>query len=183
MKNITRLSLAVVLAAAAVCNLRADSGYSFDFVLSQKKAGDSKAQDKKGVSVKDEKWSYAVTVVNKSFKDVPGFQIKYVVFSKPDNAGKAVKPGQVDLERHAGTATIGALRNNDQTTFYTEPVELRTVQLDSGWEWKSGSDTYARGALRGIWIRVYIGDQLVAEFKNPANLADVTTFDPPAKGN
>ena len=85
--------------------------------------------------------------------------------------------GQQDLKRTTGnTHLIKLLKNNDSVTFTTTEVMLQNIS--SAYYDDFGG---AKGALRGIWIRVYVGGQMVAEFTDPQNLSTKQTFDPPPK--
>lgn len=155
---------------------RADSGYSFDFTVKQTHTGGTKLQTS-DESIKNQKWSYAVTMENKSFKDVQDIEIKYVMFSIQPQLGE-VTTGHQSLQRHAGTVSIKLLKNNDTVTFDTDGIMLKTVDYYDGWY----ADEQAKGALRGLWLRVYVGGQMVYEFMDPQNLSNKQTFDPPPKG-
>ena len=176
MKTILHVSLAVIVLTTGHEILRADAGYSFSFSAAQKKGGGTKMQND-DESVKNQKWSYLVTMENKSFKDVSDMEIKYVMFSKQGTFTQTT--GHPNLQRHEGTISIKLLKNNDTITFSTDPVMLKTIDYYDGWY----ADERATGALRGLWLRVYIGGQMVSEFMDPPDLSNRATFDPPPKDN
>jgi hypothetical protein len=177
MKTFIRaLGVGVIFAVCAGTS-RADSGYSFGFTVQQKHIGGTKVETY-DESIKNLKWSYAVTMENKSFKDVQDIQIKYVMFSIQQQVG-VVTTGRQNLQRHTGTVSIKVLKNNDTITFNTDAILLKTVDYYDGYY----ADEQAKGALRGLWIRVYVGGQMVYEFMDPQNLSNKETFDPPPKGS
>ena len=179
-----RILLAAVILAMGQGITHADAGYSFSFTLDQKKEGGT-TQMNEEETVKNQKWSYMVTMENKSFKDVGAMEIKYVVFSKQEQAGRVSRVGSrpQSLQRHEGSTTVPGIKNNDKVTFNTDPVVLKTVELNDGWYYATGADTRSKGALRGIWLRVFVGGIMVAEYMDPPNLSDNTTFDPPVNNN
>ena len=180
MKTFLRILLAGVIFSAGQGVSRADSGYSFSFSLVQK-AGSGTKTDAYGETTKNQKWSYLVTMENKSFKDVSDIEIKYVVYSKQSGYGyvQTVPIGGrrtgAGLQRHEGTARIKLLKNNDKVTFSTDGVMLTTIAYDYY------SETLAKGALKGLWLRVYVGGKMVYEFMDPPDLNQQATFDPPPK--
>lgn len=157
--------------------LRADAGYSFGFTVAQKNTGATK-RESEYETIKSGKWSYFITMENKSFKDVSDMEIKYVMFSKQEVYGEMeTVGGHQDLQRHEGSISIKLLKNNDQVSFSTDGIVLKNVTYNDGWY----ADEGAKGALRGLWLRVYVGGIMVAEYMNPQNLNDKVTFDPPPK--
>lgn len=179
MKTFPRLLVAILL--FNLCNgaLRADNGYNFDVKAEQKKVSDGPKQDGKGATLKIENWSFVVTMDNHSFKDVPACVIKYVVFVKPENG----KEGKAALGRAQGSVQCPGIVNNGRFTFTTDPVEILVQQLKDGYVWSgSGQTGNMHDKMRGIWFRVYVGDQVVYEFINPKDLASRgETFDAPPK--
>ena len=178
MKTFLRIMLAGMIFAAGQGIMRADSGYSFSFSLTQKNGGGTKSETYYETT-KNQKWSYLVTMENKSFKDVSDIEIKYVVFSKQMGyTGTVTVPigshgNSSGLQRHEGTASIKLLKNNDKVTFSTDGVMLKSIDYNDGWE----SGTLAKGALRGLWLRVYVGGNMVYEFMDPPDLKQRASFD------
>jgi hypothetical protein len=177
MKTFIRLLLAGIIFTVSQGISRADAGYSFSFTTKQGHEGGTK-KERFGETVKNQKWSYTVTIENKSFKDVSDIEIKYVVFSKQSALGDAVVIGHEDLQRHDGGTTIKLLKNNDQVSFTTDGIMLTSVQFNDGYDYYG---TGAKGALRGLWLRVYVGGQMVSEYMDPPNLSSKQTFEPPPK--
>jgi hypothetical protein len=182
MKTCIRVLLAALIFNIGQGALLADGGYSFGYTVEQKKEAAGENKSKGPIKVKSQNCSYQVTMENKSFKDIPQMEVKYVVFTKqPQAGGPTVIGANAELNRHAGTADVKALKNGERVTFTTEPVLLKTSELDASYYYTSGASSTARGALRGLWIRVFVGGQLVAEYTDPAELKTKTTFDAPAK--
>ena len=159
MKTFIRVLMGMVIFSLAQGVVCADSGYSFNFVVAQKhEAGGSKTL-KSDMTIKNQKWSYQVTMENHSFKDAVQIWRSSMWFS-----ANRTKPGEVtvighqEFQRHAGGTTIKSLLNNDKVSFSTDPIMLKTTELADGWSWDSGASSTAKGALRGIWIRVYVGE-------------------------
>ena len=102
MKVFIRLLLAGLIFTASQGVVSADSGYSFSFTVAQSHGGGSK-KEYTYETVKNQKWSYKVTMENKSFKDVSDIEIKYVMFSKQQDFDEVtVIGGHAELEAHCG---------------------------------------------------------------------------------
>jgi len=166
-------SVVVILTANVA---RAGDTYTFDYTLEQKKI-DSEQKFKKGVSYKVEHWCYNVTIQNTSFKDLGKVEIKYITFMKKEAPGSNAKPGQPELEGKSGSTTIPVFKNNDKFVFTTEPMQLVSSQLQSGYVWASGGPQSTRDALKGLWMRFYIDGQQVAEYANPPAITTKETWD------
>lgn len=162
----------VLVAGQSVSN--ADSKYSFSFVVSQKHDAGTKKETYYETS-KNQKWSYFIKLENKSFKDVSNIEIKYVMFSKQEEAYVISSTGD-PLQRHTGTISIKQIKNNDTVEFSTDAVELTNISYNDGYYVDEG----IKGALRGLWLRVYVGGQMVAEYINPPGLSGKERFEGPA---
>lgn len=132
---------------------------------------DSSKQEEVGMTITEEKWGYSVTVSNRAGKPVSGLRFEYVLFVKPDNEpGKDSKASP--LKRSKASATCEPLAIGAKTTFRTDSIKIYKQKLKPGYIWgKTGNAEAIRDTLHGIWIKAYVGDQLVAEICNPESLA------------
>ena len=178
MKPFVRALLAVAVLAAGQGVLCADFGYSFSFTVVQKHGNGTKTEND-FETVKNQKWSYLVTMENKSFKDVYNIEVKYVMFTKQEGHDIDGPTGQNKLERHTGTVPIKLIKNNDKVSFSTDSILLTNVVYNYGLY----ADETAKGALKGLWLRIYIGGQMVAEYMNPQDLSNKEQFDAPPPDN
>ncbi|HWB57844.1 MAG TPA: hypothetical protein VG733_00050 [Chthoniobacteraceae bacterium] len=175
MNTSLRLMVAGVILASTLTVAHAGD-YSFDFTVQQKHdAGATGANDER--TTKTQKWFYNVTMRNLSFKDVANMEIKYVIFSKQEAVGDFEPTGTTNFKRQPGTLSIKLLKNNDEVTFSTDGVVLTNVTYN----YADYAGEQSKGMLQGLWIRVYVGGQMVSEFTSPTGLANKTTFDPPPK--
>ena len=175
MKTFLLAALAGVFLMLGQSVSHADAGYSFSFSVEQKHDAGTKTTTYYSEQ-KNQNWYYKVTMDNKSFKDVSGIEIKYVVFSKQEQFSyDVIQTTGVPLQRHPGSLTMRMVKNNDTVTFNTDGIALTNVTYNDGYY----ADEGAKGALRGIWIRVYVGGQMVAEFMNPTGLSQKVQFDGP----
>ncbi len=137
-----------------------------DFRIEKKKESAEKSDDM-STTVKSEKWRYEVHMTNKAFRDLLGVRVDYIVFFNE----VATTRGKVKtLRKESGSYDVGTVPNSKTTTFNTEAVELTKTQLKAGWITLDGSRPRAADTLAGIWIKVYEGETLLAEYSNPASL-------------
>lgn len=124
----------------------------------------------------DEDWGYSVTLTNRLSKPLKNVRVEYLLFVKPDqepgNDKKAAK-----LARQSGSNRIALIEPRKQTMFKT--TSMRTVKTEIRgnvtWE-KTGGRGVVADTLHGIWVRIYVGDQLVTETSTPDTLAGKETW-------
>ncbi|MFA6288877.1 MAG: hypothetical protein WC661_15960 [Opitutaceae bacterium] len=143
---------------------------SFEIQLSRGKF-DTKKKDEGGIIVSEEQWGYTVTLVNRTSKSFPGARVDYILFVKPDN-----EPGKdsaaAPLKQKPGSKRIDVIGGRDSVNFRTEAITIFKQQLKAGYIWtKTGDSSSMRDTLHGVWVRAYVGDQLVSEFCSPEGLA------------
>ncbi len=132
---------------------------------------DSSKNEEVAIVTTVEKWGYSVTVTNHSNKPVNNLKFRYVLFVKPD-----LEPGKdrsaSTFKRSTGSTTVAELAGGTKTVFRTDSIKISKQKLKPGWSWtKTGNSEMIRDTLYGIWLKAYIGDQLVAEIRNPESLS------------
>jgi len=163
MKRFLLLSL---LMAAGLAALAPTASYSFDFKAEKKKLEGTRTTTlEHETSV--EKWCYAVTIQNHSFRDIPNVDIKYIVYFKKEGEGsKIVK------EKHmSGAASAAMLQNNVDFVFDTNPVELVKSELVGGFYYGNGAKPRSRDSITGIWMRLYQNGTMIGEYADPPELS------------
>lgn len=101
-----------------------------------------------------EHWGYSLTVSNTTLRQIENLRLEYRLFgSGPRNAGGS-----------ASTLEIGTLKPRAKTI-------LKTTTLTFSKEAYRGTSAKPTGSqLRGVWVRVYRGGELVHESSTPDNL-------------
>lgn len=132
---------------------------------------DSKKKGEEGVTVSEEQWGYTVTFFNRTSKAFAGARVDYILFVKPD-----MEPGKdstaAPLKQQAGTHAISALGARDSVAFRTDSITVFKQQLKPGYVWtKTGNNSAVKDTLYGVWLRAYVGDQLVGETCSPEGLS------------
>ena len=154
---------------AAVCVAWSAFAHAGDFeIAAEKKKVEGERSTTVSTSKSEEQWAYHVTVTNTSFKEVTGIEVKYLIFGKQEIAG-AVKEKPKE-ERDSGSTTIDSLKNGMKFQFDTKTMEFTKSQLAGGWTYTNGAKPRSKGSLTGVWVRLYQGTNMLAEYSNPPAL-------------
>jgi len=114
-----------------------------------------------------EHWLYQVNVENKSFKQMDGLDVKYVIFSKHEKFGST---DPAEQKRTTGSVSVGSLKPHEKRLVKTSAVELDKTQLDGDYYFPTGGKQKAQDSLVGVWVKVYQNGQQVTEYANPSTL-------------
>lgn len=112
--------------------------------------------------------AYTITVANNSFKDAPTMAVKYVVFVERQRPGE--QKGAEHVERVTGSKPVAAIKSHQKATVDTDTFTMKHAQLASGWSYKNGGKAVAKDSIKGVWVRVYEGTNVVAEYVNPSTI-------------
>ena len=168
MKSSLLLFLGLLFSAACATSLRAADGdleiHSTPLKIDSTttKASDGEANRTKEHAV------YQLTIENKSFHDVTGLQVKYVILYTHEKLGQkdSAKP-----ERKTGSFPIATLKARETLTFKTDAVELDKASLVGNYIYFSGAKPNAQDALVGIVLHVEQDGKVFALFANPSSLS------------
>ena len=121
-----------------------------------------------GANHTKEHGAYQLTIENKSFHDLTGLQVKYVIFYTHEKLGEkaSAKP-----ERKTGSFSIPTLKSHEKLTFKTDAVELDKASLVGNYIYPSGAKPNAQDALVGVVLHVEQNGQVFARFANPSTLS------------
>jgi len=152
---------------------------SFELQISRGKFDTKKKDDGTGIIVSEEQWGYTVALVNRTAKSFTEVRVDYVLFVKPDN-----EPGKdsvaAPLKQKPGSKKIDVIGVRDSINFRTDAITLYKQQLKAGYIWsKTGDSSAIKDTLYGVWLRAYVGDQLVAEVCSPESITKTEKW--PAK--
>jgi hypothetical protein len=124
-----------------------------------------------GVTYSYEQWGFNVTLVNRWNKPLENLRAEYVLFLDPSEQLIDSKE-EAKLKRLRGQAEVEPIPMSGRVQFRTDTVEAVKVALKSGWDWgDADKKRTARDKLYGVWVRVYRGEELVAETAMPNTLS------------
>ncbi len=132
---------------------------------------DTKNKDKGAIIFSEEQWGYSVNLLNRTGKVLNGMHVDYILFVKPD-----LEPGKsstiVPLKQKPGSKKFDTVGAFESANFRTDPIIVYKQQLKAGYVWtKTGNSIAMEDTLYGVWLRVYVGDQMVTEAYSPATLS------------
>jgi hypothetical protein len=169
MKNAARIfSVSILLALFAVSSRAQISDVEIHCVPKKVDASANQNSASGSIMRAKERWSYDVTIENKTFKDLSGLEMKYVIFFKQEKL--AVKDAAT-TRRQSGSVTIGLLKPHEKKSVTTNSVELDKTQLVGNYYYPDGGRQKAQDTLGGLWVRVYQNGQQLVEYANPSTLA------------
>ncbi|MFA6289834.1 MAG: hypothetical protein WC661_20830 [Opitutaceae bacterium] len=104
---------------------------------------------------KHEDWGYTVQITNSHLRPIEKIRIEYNLFAR--TFSDISSPSFV-----SDTKVIEKLKAGGSETFRT-----RTAEVCKRKDIYFGNES---GELRGVWIRLYVGDQLITELSSPDSL-------------
>jgi hypothetical protein len=138
-----------------------------------KKLDEQKNRTSGNLTVTTKEIAYKVTVENRSFKTLPDFQLRYMIFYIDAKPGSSDKPIEVF---HTGSGNLGDLTSNRATIFETTPLKLIKEELDAGWYYVGSGKSRLKDRVTGVWIRAYSNGHLVGEYSNPTSISKTRTW-------
>jgi hypothetical protein len=142
--------------------------YDVQISASPRKLDEQKNRQGGNVTVTTREIVYKVTLENRSFKNLPQLQVKYMIFyadPKPANNEKPVEAYQT------GSETLADLASHRSATFETKPLKLTKEELDAGWYWVGSGKSRLKDRVTGVWIRAYSNGNIVGEYSNPTTVS------------
>jgi hypothetical protein len=121
-----------------------------------------------------EHWVYNVAIENKSARDYPDLEIKYVIYAADVVPGTKAPPKVI---RKSGSTKLSAVKSHTKASFTTEPIDLVKSQLLQGVTYGSGARPRANDTLEGVWFRIYKDGEMIAEIARPATLLQKETWE------
>lgn len=129
--------------------------------------------------------AFAVKIENRSFQAAEGLEVRYIVFVERQMIG--TKEGDERLQRLFGKVPVETIKPHGTFEFETVASEIKEARLDGDYYFKNGGARKAEDRLAGLWVRLYRGEEMVAEFTRPVTLAQKEEWreqpdPPPAAG-
>ena len=121
-------------------------------------------------------WKGEVKVDYLPFKTSPNLQGRYIIFVKRQKLGDT---GNADVvEQVKGSFDIPPIKGGGSAKFLTNEVVLNKTHLAPGWRMGNGGRGIAEDSILGVWVRLYQGDNQVAEYINTTTLVNKYKWEP-----
>ncbi|MEI9893218.1 MAG: hypothetical protein WDN28_04765 [Chthoniobacter sp.] len=116
-----------------------------------------------------EKYAYEVKVQNRTFGDVPGLDIQYLIFVERQKLGELKDKDTV--ERIMGTTKVEPLsRKTMVQTATTSEFTLTKQALVGDYYYPNGGRRKVADNVLGIWVKVLNEGKVIAEYTNPTTV-------------
>ena len=132
--------------------------------LSRFKAESNTIAKFEGYSHKHEMWGYSFQVTNRGLYPVEKVRLEYNLFARTfvDSGTPSVVPGKLEID------AIGSNRSESAKTKTAEVCKRKGYYTANN-----------GGELRGVWVKLYVGDTLVQEEISPASLKNEVEWTSP----
>lgn len=139
-----------------------------DVRFSQKR-GNKKKSSSGGIIREDYKTHYVINITNEAHDDLSDIRVEYLIL-KFEDALSAQKRSQGEIKRLRGSASLSKILARKEAQVSTEDFPMLNTKLAPGFIWANGGKKTSKDVLKGIWIKVYVGDKLVQEISKPENM-------------
>lgn len=162
--------------AASVRVLAQASGVHLD-ITAERKLHDDAGKKSYGVEMAHagEDCVYNIIVSNPSLKDSPALDVQYVIFVQRQRLGE--KTSMEHLDKVRGSGSIPAIKSQAKGSVATKSFVLGKANLQNGYIYSNGGRQSAKDTVKGIWVRVFDGPTMLAEYANPSTIKEHETWD------
>lgn len=140
----------------------------FEVRFSQKT--DSRRESESGgIERDDRKVHYNIIINNKAYEDFSDLRVEYLIL-KFEDALSAQKRSEGTIKRIKGSANLNQIRARKEAQVSTKDFSMLNTKLAPGYVWSSGGKKTSKDVLKGIWVKIYVGDTLAYETSKPENM-------------
>ena len=113
---------------------------------------------------------YEVVITNNDYdNDFKDIRVEYLIV-KFEDALAAKKKSQGMLQRFSGSGACDVIKAREEISISTEKFPMRETQLAPGYVWTNKGKKDSKDDIRGIWVKIYVGDKLIHEISKPENM-------------
>jgi hypothetical protein len=74
------------------------------------------------------------------------------------------------MKRLKGNASLKTLEARTEGSVHTKEFPMLESKLAPGYIWANGGKKTSKDDLKGIWVKIYVGDKLVHQQSRPENM-------------
>jgi hypothetical protein len=132
---------------------------------------EKESQNDGAVTAYKDQWGYSIMLTNRSKQELTDIRTEYILFVKQDGGPLSTREEGFRKVRH--TTKVDPIPLHGKVTFRTETVPSYRYVLAPGWSWAGagGSSKPIKDTLHGMWLRIYVGNELVLEKITPEDIA------------
>lgn len=133
-----------------------------------------------GRDLKNAEWCYRVKLTSLSRNPISDAKLEYriVYDDEVEIARTVVAPGKGPNQQDGQLVDLPEMIYNDEIEFETAPVVLHTYEYVPS----RGDREYSRDLIKGIWVRVLKGGEVVYEFQSQPSTMASLSWDNEEKG-
>ena len=125
--------------------------------------------DSGGIIRKDYKAHYDITITNTAYEDFSDITVEYLIL-KFEDALAAQKRSQGEMKRLKGNASLKTLEARKEGSVSTKEFPMLESKRAPGYVWANGGKKSSKDDLKGIWVKIFVGDTLVHQQSRPENM-------------
>ncbi|CAA6676763.1 MULTISPECIES: hypothetical protein [unclassified Lentimonas] len=122
-----------------------------------------------GIKSETYKSNNSIVIENTAYEDLSDLTIEYLIL-KFEDAISAQKRSEGQIRRLKSNTTLKYLPKRSEVSVETKPIPMMDTKLESGYYFKNGGKETSKDEIRGIWVKIYVGDTLVHEISKPENM-------------
>ena len=141
----------------------------FDVRFSSNQSGQNKYTEC-GIEYEEYNMHYDIVITNTNYdNDFEDIKVEYLIV-KFEDALAAKKKSHGTIQRFKGSASHHLIKAREEISIATEKFPMRETELAPGFVWTNGGKKDSKDDIRGIWVKIYVGDKLVHELSKPENM-------------
>ncbi len=130
---------------------------------------DKEKSESGGIKKEAYRSSYGIVLTNTSYENISNIRIEYLVIKFQD-AIAAQKRSEGETKRLKGEAKIAKIDARSEAEVRTESIPMLETKLAPNYSWVGGGKKTSKDELKGIWVKIYVGDMLVQEYSRPETM-------------
>jgi hypothetical protein len=139
--------------------------------------GDQNKYTEGGIEYEEYNMHYDIVITNTNYdNDFEDIKVEYLIV-KFEDALAAKKKSHGTIQRFKGSASHHFIKAREEVGIATEKFPMRETKLAPGFIWTNGGKKDSKDDIRGIWIKIYVGDKLVHELSKPENMMRKESWD------
>ncbi len=112
---------------------------------------------------------YEIVINNTSYEKVKNVRVEYLML-KFEDALAAQKRSEGEIRRVQGSTSIDLIGPRTEVVAKTKQIPMLETKLAPGFVWAGGGKKTSKDTLKGIWVKIYVDDQMVQEYARPESM-------------
>jgi hypothetical protein len=145
-------------------------------IRAERKEGAAQETEIMATKIKIEEVFYEVTIKSDSLVPLTGLKVVHRTYKKSAGADRGSTKERVYEE---GSEEIPKIEPGKEVKVKTAKQKLESSKLDPDYRYVGGRKSVSAERIGGVWLRIYKGETLIADFADPKGLMEFETWDAP----